>query len=179
MPKIKELPWLEAGVVPAGATILTDPSRSLLGADATEAVSDTGELRRNWTDGIFSIDTPMTQAAMGWIGGRRVVLGDVEFAAIARSATVAVQSLDGNPIRRSGKLMISLSARSVPRSANQLPFHSEPVGGLLIIRAPKGLRLYAQAGAANDRVAIPAPYADGRYRIDLGRVPGMHWLALE
>ena len=173
------MPWLEEGSVPAGARILTDPSQSLLAADATEVVSDTGELRRNWAEGIFTIDTPLTQAAMGWIGGKRLVLGDVDIAVIARSATVAVQSLDGKPIRRSGRLLVSLSARSVPRSEGKAPFHSEPVKGQLTIRAAKGLRLYALAGTANDREAIPAPYVDGRYRIALDRVAGVHWLALE
>jgi hypothetical protein len=66
-----------------------------------EAVSDTGELRRNWEQGTNVIDTPRTQAAMGWIGGKTIGL---EVDVTTRNATVAVQSLDtipSKPLRRS------------------------------------------------------------------------------
>ena len=61
-------------------------------------MSDTGELRRDWEQGVYSIDTPRTQAAMGWIGGKQIKLADVEIAVTTRNATVAVQSLDERPI---------------------------------------------------------------------------------
>lgn len=144
MPQTKELPWLEQGVIPAGAKILTDPRQSLLGADATEVVSDSGELRRNWEQGTFTINTPMTQAAMGWIGGKKISLADVDVAATTRNATVAVQSLDGKPISKSGAILISLGARSVPKAVNQLPFYSEPVTGQIGIRARIGLKPYVK-----------------------------------
>ena len=193
MPQTKELPWLEQGVIPARAKILTDPRQSLLGADATEVVSDSGELRRNWEQGTFTINTPMTQAAMGWIGGRRFELGDVKIAAITRNATVAVQSLDGNPIGQSRNIMISLGARSVPKSGNHLPFYSEPVEGELIIRAPAGLKLYTQNRTAEDaspykytknksaekRQEISTPYKGGRYLINLDRSLRTYWLVLK
>ncbi len=142
MPQTKELPWLEQSVVPAGAKILTDPQQSLLGADAREVASDSGELRRHWEHGTFTINTPRAQAAMGWIGGRRFELGDVEIAATTRNATVAVQSLDGKPIAQSRNIMISLGARAVPQSDNQLPFYAEPVTGQISIRALAGLKPY-------------------------------------
>jgi hypothetical protein len=66
---------------------------------------------------------------MGWIGGRRIALADVEIAAKTRNATVAVQNLDDNPINASRTILISLGARSVPKTGNRVPFHSEPVVG--------------------------------------------------
>ena len=141
MPQTTELPWLEKGVVPAGAKILTDPQQSLIALDAEEVVSDSGELKRNWEQGIFTINTPMTQAAMGWIGAKKISLTDVEITATTRNATVAVQSLDGKTIAESSRILISLGARSVPQAGNRLPFHSEIVEGKLIIRARKGLKL--------------------------------------
>jgi hypothetical protein len=192
MPQTKELPWLEQGDIPAGAKILTDPRQSLIGADATEIVSDSGELRRNWELGTFTINTPMTQAAMGWVGGKKISLADVDIATITRNATVVVQSLDGKPISKSGAILISFGARSVPKAANQLPFYSEPVESQVIIRAPAGLKLYKQGRTAADdspykstkkqsaerRQEIFTPYKGGRYVINLDRNLGTYWLVL-
>ena len=70
MPQTTELPWLEKSQIPAGAQLITDPNQSLINVDATYAISDTGELRRDWGQGTYTIDTPRSQAAMGWIGGK-------------------------------------------------------------------------------------------------------------
>jgi len=179
LPPTPELPWLEKSAIPAGAKVIADPHQSLIHGDAAETVSDTGELRRNWEQGIYAIDAPRTQAAMGWIGGKKISLADVEISAITRNATVAVQSLDENPISKSGAILISLGARAVPKSTKQLPFYSEPVEGRLTIRAPKGLKLYSENRPAAMRRDIPAPYKDGRYLIDLDRSLGTNWLVLK
>ena len=113
---------------------------------------------------------------MGWIGGKEIRLADVEIAATTRNATVAVQSLDESAISKSRAILISLGARSVPKTANQLPFHSEPVTGRLTIRAPKGLKLTARPGLARDEREIPAIYEGGRYHIALDPQP-RHLLA--
>ena len=179
LPQTKELPWLEESAIPAGATVITDSKQSLVSSDAAEVVSDTGELRRNWERGIFTIDTPRTQAAMGWIGGKKIGLADVDITVSTRNATIAVQSLDENPISNSGAIMISLGAGSVPKSARQLPFYSEPVEGQLTIRAPKGLKLYKKNTSAEEKREIPAPYKDGRYFINLDRSLATYWLVLK
>jgi hypothetical protein len=179
LPQTRELPWLEKSPIPAGAEVIADPKQSLINSDAAEAVSNTGELRRNWDQGIYTIDTLRTQAAMGWIGGKKISLADVDIVAATRNATVAVQSLDGNPISKSRNIMISLGARSVPKSANQLPFYSEPVEGQLMIRAPKGLKLHKKKTSSEERHEIPAPYRDGRYLIALDRGLRTYWLILK
>ena len=96
-------------------------------------VSDTGELRRDWGQGTYTIETPRSQAAMGWIGGKQIDLADVGIAVRTRNATVAVQSLDQANISESRSILISLGARSVPEPGNRMPFHSEPVVGRLTI----------------------------------------------
>src|SRR5262249_1600241 len=58
LPRTKELPWLEAGEIPSGAKVLSDPGEAVIDSGAREVESDTGELRRNWEDGIFTIKTP-------------------------------------------------------------------------------------------------------------------------
>jgi hypothetical protein len=65
LPETSELPWLAKTSAPAGAKVLSDAQQLLIDRDATEAVSDTGELRRNWRHGTYTIDTPRTQAATG------------------------------------------------------------------------------------------------------------------
>src|SRR5262249_1359831 len=130
-----------------------------------------------WEQGTYTVNTARTQAAMGFIGGRTVVLKDVEIATETRNATVAVQSLDDKPIGASRQILISLGARSAPQGANQ-PFRSEPVVGRVSIRAPGGLKLYRQHGLARDAKEIPAKYEAGKYQVLLDRNLGTYWLVL-
>jgi hypothetical protein len=174
LPAVRELPWLKASQIPQNAKVITDPQQALIASNADEAISDTGELRRNWEQGTNVIDTPRTQAAMGWIGGKTISLSDVDVDVTTRNATVAVQSLDNDPIKTSAALMISLGARSVP-DASDTTFRSEPVVGHLTIRAKSGLKLYKR-NRAQAQIEIPASYADGRYRIELGPDVGTYWL---
>ena len=122
MPKVSELPWLERSVIPAGATIIHDPRQSQIPASASEIVSDTGELKRNWNEETYTINTPRTQAAMGNIGGKTIALTEVEMEISTHNAAVAVQSLDGNAIRQSQNILISAGAGSMPAAGNSLPF---------------------------------------------------------
>lgn len=179
LPSTPELPWVEPSPMPAGAKVITDPNLSLIDHTADEVTSDTGELRRNWQQGIFAINTPRTQAAMGWIGGKNITLADTEITVWTRNATVAVQSLDDSPISKAGAVLISLGARAAPKRGSQTPFHSEPVLGRLSIRAPAGRKLYRQHGIAGDARELPVKYENGRYRIELERDLLSYWLILK
>lgn len=179
MPKVAALPWLVSSTIPAGAKIIHDAQESQLPPGSTQVVSDSGELRRNWADGVFSIDTPRTQAMMGWIGGKPVSLTDVVANVTTRNALIAVQSLDGNPLRRSTRIMISLAARSIPESDNLLPFYSEPVEGTLFITAPAGMTLSARDGRSRKIRHLAVAYDQGRYAVALDRSLQSCWLVLE
>src|SRR6516225_1194979 len=62
-PPVPKLPWLKPSQIPANAKVITDPQNALLANNADEAVSDTGELRHNWAQGTYTIDTsPWTYA---------------------------------------------------------------------------------------------------------------------
>jgi hypothetical protein len=178
MPHTAELPWLEKSQIPSGAQLITDPNQSLIDVDANSTISDTGELRRDWEQGTYTIDTPRSQVAMGWIGGKQISLADVGVAVATRNATVAVQSLDQNSIRESRGIQISLGARSVPDPRNQTIFRSEPVIGRLTIQAGKGLKLYKQFAGSTRQQELPVAYEAGRYQIDLDRNLGTYWLQL-
>jgi len=177
MPAVAELPWLQKSSIPASAKVFKDNLTSLLAEDATEATSDTGELNRNWDKGYMTINTTKTQAAIGWIGGEKFTLADIEILANTRNASIAVQSVDGMPINKSKKIMVSLAARSVPEAEGQLPFLSEPVEGQLIIKAAKGLKLFKR-DIDQKKHELPMSYKNGRYVIKLDKSMETYWLFL-
>lgn len=178
MPKVNELPWLIVSGIPEGATILAAPDMSLIDGTTSESVSDTGELKRNWDQGVFSIDTANTQSVMGWIGGMKIRLRDVVIGSETPNAVVAVQSLDNRPIDKSKAILISLGTRSIPELPGKLPYRSEPITGQLAVRAPKGLKLHRMGSSKERWRSIPAVYTDGWYRISLDNTRGAGWLIL-
>ena len=101
LPKTPELPWLEESPIPAGAKVITDPARLAHRARMPPRPCRTrASCVATGSRASTRIDTPRTQAAMGWIGGKQIKLADVEIAATTRNATVAVQSLDDQPDQR-------------------------------------------------------------------------------
>ncbi|MDP3818621.1 MAG: cellulase family glycosylhydrolase [Methylotenera sp.] len=175
MPAVEELPWLQKSNIPASAKVYKDKRTSLIADEATEATSDTGELKRNWDKGQMIINTDKTQAVMGWVGGEKFTLADIEVTASTRNASIAVQSIDGMPINKSKNIMISLAARSVPENEGQLPFLSEPVEGQLLIKAAKGLKLFKR-DINQKKQELPISYKNGQYVIKLDKSMGTYWL---
>lgn len=178
LPVTPQLPWLKPAAIADGATVLHDPAQALLPADATESVSDTGELKRNWQSGLYTIDTPLTQAATGWLGGRTITLGDVLVQASTPYASIAVQSLDGVVLGQSRSLLVSLGTRAVPQPEENTRFHVEPLKAQLSIKAPAGLKLFARDAQAQLK-PLPASYRDGRYHITLDGTYMSNWLFLK
>lgn len=178
LPATPELPWLKSAAIADGATVLHDPAQALLPADATESVSDTGELKRNWQSGLYTIDTPLTQAVTGWLGGRTITLGDVQVQASTPYASVAVQSLDGVVLGQSRSMLVSLGTRAVPQPEQNTRFHVEPLKAELSIKAPAGLKLFARDAQAQLK-PLPASYRDGRYHIILDGTYMSNWLFLK
>lgn len=177
MPATRELPWLQRREPPAGATVLKDPAVSVLPADATQARSDTGELAHDWESGVYTIVTPRTRAAMGWLGGRSISLPGVELKFETPSVAVAVQSLDGRPVGESAELLVSVATRSVPQGRNRAPFLVEPVEGSMTIEGPKGLKAVS-LGRGGDTTPWPLKVTPNGYLLELdGRRP-VSWFLL-
>jgi hypothetical protein len=179
LPEVEELPWLRKSLIPPGARLISDPRQSQIAAGADSVVSDSGELTRNWDQGTFTINTPRTQAAMGLIGGRSIVLAGIEVDVATRNAVVAVQSLDGEPLGQSHRILISAGARSAPGPDKSLPYTSEPLDGRILIRAQPGLTLRAVDAWNGHQRTIASAYQDGRYSIALDRNLRSSWLMLE
>ncbi|MGF0238609.1 cellulase family glycosylhydrolase [Rhodococcus sp. IEGM1300] len=177
MPQTPELPWLQQGPIVADAQVFHDPNQSLLDANATESTTDTGELKRNWKQGTYTIDTPRTQAATGWIGGESISLANVQVQVKTAYASVVVQSLNATPLGRSQDLLISLGTRAIPQDEGKVPFYVEPLEGTLTIQAPAGLTLFTR-DTPTQMKKVPATYADGRYTIKFDGVQAANWLFL-
>ena len=132
MPATPLLPWLTPS--PTSGTVVSDEKFDAIPPDATSVDSDTGELKRNWTDGVFTIDTPRTQAVVGWVGGREIVLGDVTFKLETPKAAVVVSSLDGQPIATSRKLLLTVAAQASEKKKTGII--AEPVTGKISFKSP-------------------------------------------
>jgi hypothetical protein len=183
MPETPELDWLKPRQ-PAGETIsVSDPRQSFLGDDATSVVSDTGQLERNWKLGLQMINTPLTQAAHGAIGGRKIVLEDVTIEVQTPHAAVAVTSLDGKPIRESSAILLTTVARVHKDTSNQKhatgDIYSEPVRGTVSIKGRNGLAIYPLNGEGAEGKRIDSPLVANAYRLSLTDSPSAHWHLLQ
>lgn len=180
LPRIRELAWVEQPAIPPEAVRIRNPQLALISPDASNVTSDTGELRHDWRQGTFTIDTPRTQAALGSIGDKTIILRDVEIRTSTPDAMVAVQSLDQTPIVNSRAILVSLAARSTPLSATESSFSSESIDGEVSIRAPVGLKLYIAAARDDERPRRrDVAYKNGRYRLRLHKRLASHWLILK
>ncbi len=181
MPETPELPWLRENTKTAeNSIIINDANKDFIPSGQNFVESDTGELKRNWEQGIHTIDTEKSQVAAGWIGGQTIELSDVSFKMDTANAVVAVQSLENKAIRESNKIFITIMARSKSENNNQLPFLSEPVIGQLEIKAKSGLKLFPinHLGKQLDN-EITALETAGKYTIHLSPDLEYHWFVLQ
>jgi hypothetical protein len=74
-------------------------------------VSDTGELNWDTDRGRVLIDTDFVQAAVGFLGGRTIRLKYLTIQAQTDFAAIALVSLDGEPIPRSRRLLLTATSR--------------------------------------------------------------------
>lgn len=114
IPEIEELPWLNPSEIPAEAKTFADPHRDFLPEGQTYVESDTGELKRDWEKGLFTINAAGSQGAAGWLGkAGRIALDDVAIQCNTRKATILLSSLDDKPLNHSESILISTAARCI------------------------------------------------------------------
>jgi len=179
VPSVKELPWCAETKPAAGVEVVTDPNRDFLPAGQEFVESDTGELRRDWSRGIQTINTARTQAAGGWLGGETIALKDVTLALATPKAAVAVTSLDGAPIATSKRMLITALARVVENRERKTPYLSEPVSGALTVKCQTpGLKLVPLAADGKELPAVAPATKDGAYVLTLPAGKGTHWFLL-
>ena len=180
LPDIEELDWDEqASASAASQVVVTDVDQDFIPPGATFVESDTGELKRDWAQGVHSIDTPMSQAASGWLGRRTVALSDVVVSLQTPKASVAVTSLDSKPISRSESMLLTTVAQITTSAGGRLPFRAEPVLGVIRIRSEHaGLCAYPVAtdGQLFDPIALKT--RDGVAEFVLPSGFRTHWYAI-
>lgn len=134
MPETRELPWLKPSRPAADAILVTDPGRDYLPPGGTFIQSDTGEITRDWQQGILVIDTPKSQVVGGWIGGKKIRTTDASFETRTRKAVVALSSVDGKPLAESQFILVTAMARAVVGRPRLVPMASEPVWSRIALR---------------------------------------------
>ena len=114
----------------------------------------------------------------GRIGGTTIEPGNVGFEIETANASVAVQSLDGAPIGRSRRVLISMAAQSIPDPQHPAASMSEPGTGILHVRAAPGLKLFrlSRNGLTEP---LAAEVSERGYAIRLDPSLRSHWLVLE
>lgn len=181
LPDHPKLDWDVAGTVPSGAAVVTDLDDDLLDAAATSIRSDTGELERDWTEGILRIDSPRVQAASGWIGGKTITLGDLRVRIDTPTATLAAISLDDAPLSRSRRILVTAVGRAEPEPNGHI--RSEPISGEIALRTQSAVKI-APLGPRDRAHDLPPDASltpgtrDGAWvRLPLPKAP-THWFIL-
>lgn len=140
----------------AGARFPTNPDLLKQASDKTKQVYDsvTGELRWDLNQGLLRIDSPRTQAVVGFTQGQPVATSDVTFEIGNEFAVVVVSALDGDSIRQAKRLLVSTSARAqwagvefneqsgTVTKSGKPPFLMEPVVGTVRIKHDKPMTVY-------------------------------------
>jgi hypothetical protein len=177
LPAIEELPWLKPSSIPAGAKIVTDLTQAGLAPDATSLTSDTGELTRDWQKGVFTIDTPLSQGAVGWLGeAGKIELSDCAIEVDNPKAAVILSSLDGKPLGASERILVTAVARVAARKGQWKRLAvSEPVAARIAFRREASRSLVPLAGDGTAKPAI----AGERNTVVLPTDQGTHWFLVQ
>ena len=105
-----------SNALPAGLTVATnytDLEAFTYTHAGTEITSDTGELWRDWSCGIGTINTPRTQAAYGLLGEHQMLdTAACSFSISTRYAVVSLSSATAAPISNSFNLLLTAVARA-------------------------------------------------------------------
>ncbi|MGE5558414.1 MAG: hypothetical protein ACM3WV_07360, partial [Bacillota bacterium] len=178
---IPELNWDAEDTLDPGVTVLSDVNNDYIPVGQDYVESDTGEIRRNWSTGIQTVDTVRSQVASGWLGltdGTVINLSSVSFEITTNKAVVAVSSLTDSSIQDSNNLLITAIARCKTIGGNK-PFYSEPVHGDVVITSNVvGMTLKALDSNGNIIDTYSVPYSSGKYTITLPQASGTHWFVL-
>lgn len=180
LPDHPQLDWDGPTKLGDGVIAVRDPDRDFLGDDATEVVSDTGELRRDWRRGLQVIDTPCSQAVNGFAGGTTVTTRNATFALQTGKAFVAFTSLDDQPLAKSRRILLTAVARAEASPGNRTPYRSEPVRGALTLATEHAaLALVPLRGDGTRGPGKSLARAGGKVTIELGPAVKTHWFLLE
>lgn len=179
LPDTPQLGWDRVPDIADDVVIVRQLDKDFVGASATEVVSDTGELRRDFRKGRQVIDTPRSQAVNGWLEGDALQTADATFAVQTPKAFVAFTSLDDQPLRTSKRILVTAVARA-DAPDGKTPFRSEPVVGKLTLATTHGsLQLVPLLGDGTRGRGKALTARGGKVTVELDKASGTHWFSLE
>ena len=85
------------------------PTETFTAHDPDPIVSDTGQLA--WYNGEVTVDTERTQALVGFLRANHRVLRNLSADVTNNFATVVLSSLDGQPLARSNRMLLTAGSR--------------------------------------------------------------------
>ncbi len=178
LPGHPKLDWDVPGKAPQGSVAVTDLAQDLLADDATSVRSDTGQIERDWQQGVLRIDTPRVQAVSGWIGGKTITLSDLEVRVQTPAATVVAIALDDRPLAHSARILVTAVGRAEPRADGTV--RSEPIRGEIALRTQRALRITpvgprSRATDAPAGPSTPGTPAGPWMRLTLPHQTPSHW----
>ena len=181
MPKTKILPWLQPSKIDKDALIIHDLNKSTLPENQDFIVSDTGELKRDWSKGIMTINTPKSQLAMGRIGGHIIKLDDIVVKTKTPEAAIIFTSLDKKSIRTSKRILVSAVAKVAKvvdiKSKWKSSYISEPVKAEITFTSiHKELRLVILRPDGREGQSLQLKKnKNGEYSFVLSEKDNTHW----
>jgi hypothetical protein len=152
--------------------------------------ADTGELSLDYDRGLMTINTPLSQAAIGYLGkAGSQALGQVSIDCQNEFAAVVVTSLDGQPIGGSRRMLVTAVGRAentsqgyLPPSPEQLkwtptawmlpgegrpPVIVEPIRAEVLVAVPGLAKAYALDATGKRGATVDCTHQDGRVRLGL------------
>jgi hypothetical protein len=179
----KELSWLKATPIPAGATVFTDLEKDYIPEGQNYVESDTKELRRDWSKGLLTIDTPRSQGVQGWLKENgKIPLSAVTFEMATPKASVIVSSLDGKPLKESRKMLVSTAARIERKGepAWSAQWVAEPVTGTITIQSDAAsMKLVPLKGDGSPYPALPMQKQGAAFVVQIPANSQTLWYGLE
>jgi hypothetical protein len=176
LPDVAELDWDRAHSAPA-QRILNRLDEDLLPAGLNYVESDTGEIRRDWERGVWTLDTGKSMAAVGWLKNNPIEFERLRIDVTTGKAAVALSSLDGERIENSRRLLLTAVGR-VKIVANT-GYKSEPIAGKLTLRSQAPSLILVPLNAdGTEQAAIEMPRNIEGYTITLPEDRGTHWFLI-
>lgn len=164
--------------IPEGARVVEDLDVDFIPSGGSIVRSDTGELARDWQRGLFTIDTPRSQAAVGGVGGPPIELSTFRIESRTEHAALAFTSMDSEPLDRSADILVTAVARAEVVDG-RLPFRAEPVVATFRIARSEPLHLVPLLPDGTEAPAVdPVRREDGTQTFAVPEAPPTHWYRL-
>ena len=151
-------------------------------------VSVTGQISMDYTNKMFRLNTPKTQAISGFTSGKTVELDDVKFELDNYYATAYLNSVDDKPLNESNKMLLTLAGdtrntdqvmsddESTIISKGKGPVLVEPVTGTVTIKSSKAVVITAISSKGQPIKTIRPRPVKGGYSFKLeASTKAMHY----